>query len=191
MTDAPALAAATNPPMADSVIVEELRRLEAFPDYEVSCLGRIRSLARVVQTKNGRSKSLPLLVMKTFQNPENRYMYVRVVVNKESCSKSLHRLIAKAFIPNPENKPCVDHINRNRQDNRACNLRWCTYRENNENKRTDLTTAISGHRNITTRLLVSGETSYKLRYIRDGIVTNATFETLEDALDARSRLLGY
>ena len=47
----------------------------------------------------------------------------------------IHRLVAMLFIPNPENKPLVDHINRDRSDNRASNLRWVTYRENNLNRK--------------------------------------------------------
>jgi hypothetical protein len=42
----------------------------------------------------------------------------------------IHRLLATHYIPNIENKPCVDHINRIRDDNRLCNLRWATYSEN-------------------------------------------------------------
>ena len=48
-------------------------------------------------------------------------------------SKYFHRLLAQAFIPNPDNKPEVDHINRNRIDNSLDNLRWATRQENSRN----------------------------------------------------------
>lgn len=46
-------------------------------------------------------------------------------------SISIHRLVALAFIPNPDNLPCVNHINENKIDNRAENLEWCDYKYNN------------------------------------------------------------
>jgi heat shock protein HspQ len=45
-----------------------------------------------------------------------------------------HKIIAKAFIPNPEKKPHIDHIDRNKRNNNISNLRWCTHQENMQNK---------------------------------------------------------
>lgn len=58
--------------------------------------------------------------------------YRRVVVKGKHYK--VHRLVAEAFIPNPENKPTVDHINRVRDDNRVQNLRWATHKEQAENR---------------------------------------------------------
>lgn len=48
-------------------------------------------------------------------------------------STMLHRVVAELFIPNPENKPCVEHIDADKHNNKVSNLRWATYKENNNN----------------------------------------------------------
>ena len=80
----------------------------------------------------------------------NRDGYKQVILYNEETIKShtIHRLVAKHYIPNPENKPCVDHINRITTDNRIENLRWATVSENGQNtiKQNNNT---SGHKNIS------------------------------------------
>lgn len=65
----------------------------------------------------------------------NSHGYVRlhVSINGKIYDKPVHRLVAEMFCPNPKHKPFVDHVNANRSDNRACNLRWVTSSENNRN----------------------------------------------------------
>lgn len=69
-----------------------------------------------------------------YQKPQdtNRdgYKVVALYKNNKSTAKTVHRLVALAFIPNPENKPCVNHIDGNKQNNNIENLEWVTYSEN-------------------------------------------------------------
>ena len=92
--------------------------------YQVSNIGRVKSLPR-----NGTINKERIL------NQENSKGYKRVSLNKNNKAKhfSVHRLVAEAFIPNPLNKPQIDHINTVKDDNRVINLRWCTAKENQRN----------------------------------------------------------
>ena len=92
--------------------------------YEISNLGRVKSLN---YRKTGKEK-----ILKNIER-SNGYLMVNLYV-KGKCKKfSVHRLVAETFIPNPEGKPCIDHINTIRNDNRVENLRWVTHEENNNN----------------------------------------------------------
>ena len=81
--------------------------------------------------------------------------YKRICLYKDNKPKSfyIHRLIGIYYIPNPENKPTIDHINRNRSDNRIENLQWATTKEQNNNRkeRCMLNNNISGHKGISFR----------------------------------------
>tara|TARA_R110001599_G_C11964616_1_gene633216 strand:- start:202 stop:663 length:462 start_codon:yes stop_codon:yes gene_type:complete len=80
----------------------------------------------------------------------NGYFNVSLSKDGKRKTKNIHRLIALHYIPNPENKLCIDHIDRNRQNNDICNLRWVTHTENNNNKgkQKNNKNNTSGHRYI-------------------------------------------
>jgi hypothetical protein len=89
-------------------------KVKGYENYSVSNLGNVRN-----DTKDKILK----------QSDSNGYK----VVSLNSKQHKIHRLVANAFIPNPNNKDCVDHINNDRGDNKVSNLRWVTNQENQFN----------------------------------------------------------
>lgn len=90
--------------------------------YEISNLGRVKSLPR-----NGTVKHEKIVAQK-----HTHLGRLEVGLNKRDKKKMflVHRLVAKVFIENPENKPCVNHIDGNPLNNKVENLEWCTHSEN-------------------------------------------------------------
>jgi len=62
------------------------------------------------------------------------YYYVSLHKDGKRYNKLVHRLIAQTFIQNPDNLPCIDHINHNKLDNRLENLRWVSHKDNGRNR---------------------------------------------------------
>lgn len=94
--------------------------------YEVSNLGRVKSLPRK-GTKGG-------VLTPSYSNSKH-YAHIPLTKNGKLRTTSLHRVVALAFIPNPENKPQVNHINGDKTNNRTDNLEWVTNKENADHAR--------------------------------------------------------
>ncbi len=157
--------------------IECVERWKDIPDYEgyyqVSDLGRVKVLSRIVKTglKNGGFRKCKEFIRKQSFNKAN---YLLIGLRKEGNSekKIVHRLVAKAFIPNPENKPEVNHkIDNskivNKQDNRFYMLEWNTGKENIQNALKDGLIAL-GEKNYCSKLK-----NKDILDIRDSILSHA------------------
>ena len=96
----------------------EWKQIQGYENYEVSNEGQVRN------RKTGK-------VLKPQKN-NSGYLLVGLRKNGKQKWYSVHRLVAQAFIPNPHNKPTVNHIDENKENNNVSNLEWMTYAEQNE-----------------------------------------------------------
>ena len=120
------------------------------------------------------------------KNKTNSNGYICLKVCKDGITKnlSIHRLIALHYIPNPDNKICVDHINRDRSDNRIDNLRWATHSENSQN-RTITERNKLGIQNISYN---KSKDSYRYRKEINGVKHSKYFKTIEDAIEYKKNM---
>jgi hypothetical protein len=111
-------------------IIEIWKDIEGYEGlYQVSNAGKVKSLERLVDAPYNRKRLIPeKLIFLTF-NP-NGYIYCILWKNNKCSNKRVHRLVAKAFIPNPENKPEVNHKDCDKHNNNDWNLEWNTSSEN-------------------------------------------------------------
>lgn len=95
--------------------MEHWKKIKDFDNYSVSDCGRVRN-----DKKN------------TYMNPKHCHGHLRIsLYNKDGFKRFfVHRLVAEAFIPNPNNYPIINHKNEKKDDNRVENLEWCTYKYN-------------------------------------------------------------
>lgn len=122
--------------------------------YRVSDLGRIKSLDRMVKHPRG-VQMLRKGVMLKVHRKSKKSIYAVVSLNKKSVNhcRTLHRVVAETFIPNPDNKPEINHKNGNKKDNRSGNLEWATRSENTIHAfQNGLITPVRGSKNNLAKL---------------------------------------
>lgn len=152
--------------------IEQWKTIQGYEGYyEVSNLGRIKSLERYTTTNHLiKEKILKTSIMK------NGYEIVRL--SKDGIKKTylVHRLVAQAFISNPENKPHIDHIDTNRLNNKVENLKWVTLSENMNNPKT--LEKFIGENNPMSKFTGGKNPASKSVYC---IELDMTFETITEA----------
>lgn len=101
---------------------------KSHPEYagiEVSTFGKVRTLDMLVSSKGNGTRLMKGRILKPASNSRG-YLTVAVKVNDKFITKTVHRLVAQTFIPNPDNLPQVNHKDCNRKNNNVDNLEFCT-----------------------------------------------------------------
>ena len=101
-------------------MVETFKKIEGFENYSVSDHGNVRNDQTGIILQGRATRG---------------YLQVGLMANKKRNFKYIHKLTAEAFLENPENKKCVDHIDNDRQNNNLINLRFATSQENSQNSK--------------------------------------------------------
>ena len=113
------------------------------------------------------------------------YKQVSLCKDNVKYTKTIHRLVAEHFIPNPENKPCVDHIDRNPLNNMYWNLRWVTYKENTKN------TGVRNSNKLGEKYICFDKSSNKFKVeINTEHKIQKRFKTLDEAIEYRNAVCG-
>ena len=103
-------------------IWKDIKNFEGL--YQVSNLGRVKSLPRTINKRKCKE------IIKTATLSNKGYYRLSLCKNGTTKYYAIHRLVAEAFVPNPNNFPIVNHKDTNRTNNNANNLEWCTYKYN-------------------------------------------------------------
>lgn len=104
--------------------------------YQVSNLGRVKALGRTLWVDSKLRAAHPRIRKERILTDESkgrRYYHVTLYHLGEKYggrTVSIHRLVAEAFLPNPDNLPCINHKDEDKHNNRADNLEWCTHKYN-------------------------------------------------------------
>jgi hypothetical protein len=112
--------------------MEIWKDIEEFNGYQISNLGNVRTLDKLVDTVYNAKRTIKARVLKkTIRAKGSKYLCVGLYKDKKSKLMSVHRLVALAFLENLDNHKIVMHLDDNPSNNNVCNLKWGTYSQNN------------------------------------------------------------
>jgi hypothetical protein len=97
--------------------------------YQISNKGRVYSIPRIIKKSNGKTQFVRGRILKAYIK-QHKYLEVNLCINGKGKWYLVHRLVAEAFIPNPNNLPQVNHKDENKLNNNVDNLEWCTPKYN-------------------------------------------------------------
>lgn len=162
---------------------EDIKGYEGI--YKISNLGKVKSLERVTKIPNSYRKEKEKILKASVRSG---YYVVNLRKNNIRKSYQIHRLVAQAFIPNPENKSYVNHIDFNKKNNNVSNLEWCTQKENvqwsicNMKHRKNITHSNTGEKYITYR---KNTNTYRLTIDK----REYNYKTIEEAIKKKEEII--
>lgn len=110
---------------------EEWRDIDGYEGlYQVSSFGRVRGIDRIVNNPKYKHTGMTIKSKLLHQYKVNGYLRTQLYKNSGYKNIFVHRLVAKAFIPNEDGKKFVNHLDGNKHNNNYANLEWCTRSEN-------------------------------------------------------------
>lgn len=165
------------------ITMEIWKDIEGFEgEYQVSNFGNVKSLQRIVND-NGGKKEIPEMIL-TPDKTKQGYLRATLYKNQKRRKYSIHRLVAKAFIQNPDNKKCVNHIDLVKDNNRLENLEWVTHSENSRHSLSNRPKRIYKKSGKINELNVKSRPVMQIS--KEGILIN-TYPSLQEV----NRLFGF
>lgn len=116
--------------MNEKLLNEIWKPIDGYSNYEISNYGRVKSKDRFVNTRYGAKRKIKGRILKPTINGSGYYIVSLYKGNGKPSNKTIHKLVATAYLKNKHNYPVINHINGKKDDNRAENLEWCTQSHN-------------------------------------------------------------